>query len=89
MTVDVAMAAALTQAYLPGAQELPGRGDEPYSHPHLHWMLIALMTEEVTGDKAHRWLGWVQCAIVVGGGATLEQMKAANKRASETDDSQG
>lgn len=31
--------------------------------------------------KAHRWLGWLQCAIVMGGGATLDQMKQINKDA--------
>lgn len=29
-------------------------------------------------EKAMRWLGWLQACIVMGGGATLEQMKRIN-----------
>ncbi|MBY0431868.1 MAG: hypothetical protein K2Q10_11765 [Rhodospirillales bacterium] len=38
------------------------------------WDLSAPETER----KAHRWLGWMQCAVVMGGGATLDDMARLN-----------
>jgi len=35
---------------------------------------------EITGEKAHRWLGWVQGCVCVGKGGTLEDMKGINKQ---------
>lgn len=32
-----------------------------------------------TNEKAMRWIGWLQACIVMGGGATLEDMKRINK----------
>jgi len=60
--------------------ELPDKHDE-YGKDHLKYMLDKLMVGEVFGEKAHRWIGWVQGCICVGKGATLEEMKLINKMA--------
>lgn len=49
---------------------------------HLLWMLCR-MRDGMSATKACRWLGWIQCAIVASGAATLEEMKAHNLRHSE------
>lgn len=46
---------------------------------HLHHMCDQIINGKITGGSAHRWLGWVQGCIVVGEGATLDQIKALNK----------
>jgi len=46
---------------------------------HLRAMLALLTAGEVTGEKAHRWLGWIQGCVCIGGGATLDDMKQINK----------
>ena len=60
--------------------ELPDKHDE-YGKDHLKYMLNRIMIGVVEDEKAHRWLGWVQGCICVGGGATLEEMKKINKAA--------
>ena len=35
----------------------------------------------VSGEKAHRWLGWAQCAIVAARIGTLDEMKQINHKA--------
>ena len=59
---------------------LPDEHDE-YGKNHLRTMLAMLVAGEITGEKAHRWLGWVQGCICVGNGASLETMKRINKEA--------
>jgi UDP-N-acetylglucosamine:LPS N-acetylglucosamine transferase len=49
---------------------------------HVENMLHRIYHGEITGTKAHRWLGWAQAIICVGGGATLDELKAINKAAS-------
>jgi hypothetical protein len=58
----------------------------PDEHPehgkdHLRYMLSELVEGKITGEKAHRWLGWVQGCVCVGGGTTLEEMRRINKAA--------
>lgn len=48
---------------------------------HLHMMMNKVNLGKVTGEKAHRWLGWVQACIVMGEGATVHDMKEINKNA--------
>lgn len=55
----------------------------PAKHPsigkdHLHEMISAIQMDIVTGEKAHRWLGWIQGCVCVGQGATLDEMKTVN-----------
>lgn len=39
--------------------EVPG-----YTYPHLRWMLEQMKTGQVVGDKAHRWLGFIQGVLI-------------------------
>jgi hypothetical protein len=60
--------------------ELPDEHPE-YGKDHLREMLRKLISGEVSGEKAHRWIGWIQGCVCVGKGATLEEMKLINKKA--------
>ena len=50
-----------------------------YGKDYLHEMVNKIICGEVSGEKAHRWLGYLQSAVVIGGGANLEQVKMINK----------
>jgi len=50
-----------------------------YGKTHLHDMTSKIINGEIVGNKAHRWLGYMQGLIVIGGGATLEELKKINK----------
>lgn len=47
---------------------------------HLLDMLRQIEAGTVTDTKAHRWLGWAQACVYVNGAATLDELKALNKR---------
>ena len=51
--------------------------------PHVEYMCMEILKKNIKGRKAHRWLGWIQCAIVMGSKHTLEEMKQINKNAKE------
>lgn len=53
--------------------------DPSYGKDHLTEMCEKIIAGEITGEKANRWIGWVQCAICIGGGATLADLKKINK----------
>ena len=36
---------------------------EPDSFEHVKWMLQGIADGYITGEKAHRWLGWAQAVI--------------------------
>ena len=44
-------------------------------------MVRKIMSDEVTGENAHRWLGWIQGCVCLGGGATLRELKDINSEA--------
>jgi len=46
--------------------------------PHLRYMVDMITSGEIEGEKANRWLGWIQASIYFGGGATLEELKRIN-----------
>ena len=54
------------------------------SHPewarvrHLRSMNEAIQCGAVTGERAHRWLGWLQAVAYLRGGATPEQLQRIN-----------
>lgn len=49
-------------------------GDMPKtSHRHLTAMLIEIQSGKITGDKAHRWLGYVQGCMVMRGWLDVDQ----------------
>lgn len=45
---------------------------------HLYYMIGMIRDGSITGNKAHRWLGYIQGCLVVHGVATLEDMKKVN-----------
>lgn len=50
------------------------------SKAHLIYMNRRIQAEEVTGEKAHRWLGWMQaCAHITG--VPHEELQQINKNA--------
>ena len=53
---------------------------ESVSYKHLLDMFTRMTHEEFSEGKLNRWLGWIQCAVVVQGFATLDEMKEINKR---------
>ena len=53
-------------------------GGEATDTTHLLDMIAAIEDGKVTGEKAHRWLGWIQGVVCCRGGATLEEMKEIN-----------
>lgn len=57
---------------------LPDNHDE-YGKDHLEYMIDKLVSGEISGEKAHRWLGWIQGCICIGKGANLKTMKKINK----------
>lgn len=69
--------------------QLEGAGFAPVRHPaglggdHATWLLLEVAEGRVSGTKAHRWLGYAQGVFVETGFATLEEMKLANKDASD------
>lgn len=46
---------------------------------HLRYMNAHIQAGVVTGEKAHRWLGWIQAVTYLCGGATHEQIQQVNK----------
>ena len=52
----------------------------PLSYRHIISMLDKIELGGFSYTKQCRWLGWMQCAIVAAGCATLEDMKAINMR---------
>lgn len=51
-----------------------------YGLDHLFDMWETIQKSDFSESKLGRWLGWAQCAVVVSGVATLEDMKEINLR---------
>lgn len=64
----------------------PERDEKGVSLPHAVWLGQQILSARVTGNKAHRWLGWMQCLLVVHGWSTLERMKEASRKASASEE---
>lgn len=84
--MDVQLAAAdtrrLLHAKLRGTtitlHENPARAEDGLGLGHYAWLLDQVARAEVTGDKAHRWLGWAQCGLAVEKLVTLTELKTVN-----------
>jgi len=74
--MDARIAAQETDKLI-DATNLPLLNSE-YGKDHLHEMVNKIICGEVSGEKAHRWLGYLQGAVVIGG-VSLEQVKMINK----------
>lgn len=76
--MDIVKAAQNTIPFVEKSLRLPHYNHE-YGRNHIEDMLNKIVSGEISGDKAHRWLGYAQAAVVFGGGASLEIMKQINK----------
>lgn len=76
--MNIVEAAKNTLPLIEGAIRLPHYNND-YGRNHIQEMLEKIISGEITGEKSHRWLGWVQCAIVMGGNSSLTEMKQINK----------
>ncbi len=57
---------------------LPGPG-RMTNQKHLLWMLEQIEYGEVTGEKAHRWIGYIQGVLVAMHVATVGEMRDLNR----------
>ena len=57
------------------------RDEEGKTLEHAAWMLDEIISENIEGEKAHRWLGYAQGLIVLEGKATMADFKVVNKDA--------
>lgn len=48
-------------------------------YPHLLWMCEEILSGKVDGEKAHRWLGFVQGVLFDDGQYTISQLQDHNK----------
>ena len=78
--MDVKVAAHSTKALIAGLDSLKAWGPAcaAVTAHHLLEMLSRIESGEITGEKAHRWLGWVQGAICARGAGSLEEFKTIN-----------
>ena len=52
-----------------------------YGKDHMLEMINKIDDLKVIGEKAHRWLGYIQGCVVCSGGATLTDVKNINHKA--------
>lgn len=57
--------------------------DSDYSYEHLNAMLCDVSSLTVTGAKAHRYVGWVQCAICMLTNTSSSVFRDINKKHKE------
>ena len=69
-------------AHLIDKTNLPDEHPE-FGKDHLHYMVKVIQDGEVTGEKAHRWLGWLQACMCFGNGATLKELASINIESKE------
>ena len=69
--------AAQNMCHLIAGSGLPAH-DSEYGKDHMYDMIGKIQSGEVSGEKAHRWLGYIQGCVVCYGGATLEEVKNVN-----------
>ena len=76
--MNIRTAAAKCRYYIDYCDLLPEEHNE-IGKDHLHDMIDKIVSEKVSGNKGHRWLGYIQGCICASGGAGLEEMKLINK----------
>ncbi len=59
----------------------PDRRKDGIGLGHALFLVEEIAVGRITGEKAHRWLGWAQCVCVYEGIASLMEMKATNHAA--------
>jgi len=78
--MDVKKVASAMIKVIPRADKLPDFNPE-FGTDHLLDMCFKIHMGIITGEKAHRWIGYIQGCVCVGGGATLEELKQINRDA--------
>lgn len=78
--MNVKIAAVNTGMKIDDCYKLPDCHPE-FGKDHLRYMVNEIALGKVEGEKAHRWLGWLQANVCAGGGASLEELKLINKNA--------
>ncbi|MEW8051292.1 MAG: hypothetical protein AB2754_15900 [Candidatus Thiodiazotropha endolucinida] len=78
--MDIKAAAIKTREIVLDAYIWPTK-PEKLGRLHVAWMLDQIESGQVSGEKAHRWLGWAQAAVVHANAGTLDEMKHINKAA--------
>lgn len=75
--MDTKVAAARCREFVNKATSLPDNHPE-YGRDHLHYMIDEIASGRVSGEKSHRWLGFLQGVLVATGTVTLKEMKQIN-----------
>ena len=83
--MDIRLAARESRQLISYAQEIKVEGGEATGLYNIHEMLSLIEDGKVSGEKAHRWLGWAQGVLCCYGAGTLEQFKQINSGASSLD----
>ena len=78
--MDIKKAALDTASKLDGFKDVFGVS-ESLNVDHLKYMEAQIDCGDVEGEKAHRWLGWLQACVCSLGLATLEELKQINHEA--------
>jgi hypothetical protein len=84
-TIDVPMdVQKAARAMLPMIDKSDLTDNHPaYGKIHLREMVAKIQDWDVGVPKwtrkAHRWLGWINCAVCMGGGASLDELKTINR----------
>jgi len=47
---------------------------------HVLSMLDKICESEIQGEKAHRWIGWAQCAMVMSNTTTFHEVSELNRK---------
>lgn len=82
--MDIKIAAESMRELVNRFQDQSDMADSDYSkasNAHLNDMIDKIISGEVAGEKAHRWLGWIQGCVYCTGVAMLEEMKEINHKA--------
>ena len=71
------IAAAQNMCHFIAGSNLPMYNPE-YGKDHMYDMIEKIQSGEISGEKAHRWLGYIQGCVVSNGEATLDDVKNVN-----------
>jgi len=58
---------------------MPESGDPACGRKHIRYMLTLIIEGHITGEKAHRWLGWAQACICMQSNVSLQELKEINR----------
>ena len=81
MNVQEAADSCRTRIIRSGAYDWEANGVYAASIGHIFEMLDKIVSGEIEGEKAHRWLGWIQALMCVNRIADLKELKEINHNA--------